>query len=430
MNWLYDFFDANGYVFEIMLCIFFFVWWVEKRRRFLPRAAAVCVGLLAVSAATGFLPFGTVFNKSAQTISIFALCVLGTKLCYKMTAGQTAFYVTAAGAAQHFSYKAARIVLMPVWLLNQTGNQLTIVLNILYPLLFILFAFCCHAFFGKRLRKEDTHQLTNSPMVLFLLIGMQLGTNIFQNMFDACESSLEAYVVFNLFDILCCLFLMALQCEIAKKENEQRNNEIMKQILHQQKQQMKISKENIELINIKCHDIKNQLAMLGSRVPEDEIRELERAVNIYDTALKTGNEALDVLLMEKMMLCENKNIRLDCMIQGDMLSFMKQSDIYSLFGNAVDNAIEAVDKLKDADKRCISIKGREDKGMVIIHFENFYEGELSFDSGLPSTTKADKRYHGFGMKSIRMITERYHGYFSVKAQNGVFMLNILLEIPK
>lgn len=430
MNLLYQFFNANGYVFEIMLCVFFFAWWLEKRARFLWRAAAVCAGLLCVSAVTGFFPFGDVFNRSAQTIAIFILCILGTKLCYKIAAGQAAFYVTAAGAAQHFSYKAARMVLMPIWSLGETKDYVALTLNILYPVLFVLFAFGCHIFFGKRLKKEDVNHLTNSPMVLFLLIGMQLGTNIFQNMFDACDSSLEAYTVFNCFDILCCLFLMALQCEIAKKENEQKNNEIMKQILHQQKQQMKISKENIELINIKCHDIKNQIAMLGSRVPQDEIRELEQAVNIYDTALKTGNEALDVLLMEKMMLCENKNIRLDCMVQGGSLSFMRQSDIYSLFGNAIDNAIEAVDKLKDADKRCISVKGRKDKGMLVIHFENFYEGELAFDSGLPRTTKADKRYHGFGMKSIRMITEKYHGYFSVKANQGVFMLNILLEIPK
>ena len=161
-----------------------------------------------------------------------------------------------------------------------------------------------------------------------------------------------------------------------------------------------MSKENIELINIKCHDIKNQIAMLGSHVPEDEIRDLEKAINIYDTALRTGNEALDVLLMEKFMLCENKNIRLDCMIWGEGLSFMKQSDIYSLFGNAIDNAIEAVDKLSDVEKRCISVKGRADKGMFVIHIENFYEGDISFDSGLPQTTKKDKRYHGFGMKSI------------------------------
>lgn len=119
--------------------------------------------------------------------------------------------------------------------------------------------------------------------------------------------------------------MLSLQCEIAKKENEQHNNQIMKHILHQQKQQMQISKETVELINIKCHDIKNQIAMLGNHVLQKELKELERAIKIYDATFKSGNEALEVLLVEKLMLCESKNIRFDCMAEGKYLSFMKRS---------------------------------------------------------------------------------------------------------
>ena len=170
--------------------------------------------------------------------------------------------------------------------------------------------------------------------------------------------------------------------------------------------------------------------MLGTHVSSEEIRELERAVNIYDTTLKTGNEIFDVILMEKAMVCESKNIRLDCMANGAGLTFMKQSDIYSLFGNVLDNAIEAAEKIEDQERRFISIRVRKDKGMLMIHAENYYSGELEFDGGLPKTTKEDKRYHGFGMKSIRMITEKYHGYFSVKSRDGIFTLNILLPISE
>lgn len=204
----------------------------------------------------------------------------------------------------------------------------------------------------------------------------------------------------------------------------------MQHMLYQQKQQMKLSRETIDLINIKCHDIKNQIASIGNHISEEELAELNRAISIYDTAFKSGNEALDVLLMEKFMQCENKKIRLDCMMEGELLSFMKQSDIYSLFGNAIDNAIEAVDKLTDEEKRCINIRVKESRGMLMIHFENYHMGVVSFDDGLPETTKKDKRYHGFGMKSIRMITEKYHGYLSAGSKDGIFSLNILLPIAK
>lgn len=204
----------------------------------------------------------------------------------------------------------------------------------------------------------------------------------------------------------------------------------MQHLLYQQKQQMKLSQETIDLINVKCHDIKNQIATLGNNIPEDELADLKRAIDIYDTAFKSGNEVLDVLLMEKFMQCENKKIRLDCMIDGELLSFMKKSDVYSLFGNAIDNAIEAVDKINDEEKRCINIRVKKSRGMILVHVENQYLGELSFEEGLPQTTKKDKRYHGFGMKSIRMIVEKYHGFLSAGSKDNMFSLDILLPVPK
>ena len=134
------------------------------------------------------------------------------------------------------------------------------------------------------------------------------------------------------------------------------------------------------------------------------------------------------MLAEKTLLCENKNIQFNCIADGYSLGFMRPSDIYSLFGNAIDNAIEAVERNADESRRCIGMSVKESKGMISAHFENYYAGELDFDDGLPLTTKSDKRYHGFGMKSIKMLAEKYGGYVSVKAEDGVFNLNILLPI--
>lgn len=428
MSIVYNFFDTNGYVFEILLAVSFFCWWMDRRPRFLLRGIAVGMVLLAVSMLWVFIPFDNAWTKSMRTILFFVLCIAGVKTCFEVSVKHAVFYVTAAGAAQHFSFRAARTLLVTVTVFFRLPEKIIL---FAYPALSIIFLLFCYRFFGKELRKKDTDHLTGSPTVLFLLTGMQLSTNVFQNLFDEYSTGggFQVYTIYSLFDMVCCLFLLTLQCEIARKENEQQSNEILKHILYQQKQQMKISKETIELINIKCHDIKNQIAMLGNHVPQEEIQELKRAISIYDTAFKTGNEALDVLMVEKLMLCESKDIRFDCMAEGKNLAFMKQSDIYSLFGNVIDNAIEAADKIGDTEKRCISIKVRMEKGMLMIHSENFYEGEIAFKGGLPQTTKRDKRYHGYGMKSIRMITEKYNGYFTMKAENSIFTLNILLPVP-
>lgn len=429
MSILYHFFETNGYAFEILIAVFFFCGWMDRRPRFLLRGCLSGAVLLAVSMLWTRIPFDNEWTKSMRTTLFFFLCVAMVKLCFEGPLRQAVFYVTAAGAAQHFSFRMARTLLAVSDKYLKPPFELMIAG---YPIFSIFFVFLCYLIFGREMHKKYVKYMTGSQMVLFLLIGMQLCTNVLQNLFDkySAGSGFQAYTIYSLFDMISCLFLLALQCEITSRENEQYNSEILQHLLYQQKQQMEISKENIELINIKCHDIKNQIATFGSRVSQDVIKELEQAINIYDMAFKTGNEALDVLMVEKLMVCENKNIRLDCMMEGQQLSFMKQSDIYALFGNAVDNAIEAVEKLADEERRFISVRVRSEKGMLVIHFENYYEGTITFSKGMPQTTKEDKRYHGFGMKSIRMIVEKYQGHFAVRAQDGIFTLNILLPLSR
>ena len=104
---------------------------------------------------------------------------------------------------------------------------------------------------------------------------------------------------------------------------------------------------------------------------------------------------------------------------------MAPADIYALFGNALDNAIEAV---RGAKRRSISLVVRRAMGVVSVSVENYYapDAQPSFEDGLPQTTKADKANHGFGMRSMRAIAERYGGTLVARAEDGVFHLDIML----
>ena len=115
------------------------------------------------------------------------------------------------------------------------------------------------------------------------------------------------------------------------------------------------------------------------------------------------------------------------MADGKRLDFMKGSDVYSLFGNALDNAIEAVVKLKDKSQRVIGLKVCAVGDMTSINVKNFYDGKIEFNKeGIPDSTKLDKSFHGFGLKSIAMIVEKYGGSLSIVAHDDIFNLNILL----
>jgi sensor histidine kinase regulating citrate/malate metabolism len=231
-----------------------------------------------------------------------------------------------------------------------------------------------------------------------------------------------------LLDLVTCVFLLALTKEIVHRQSAEQDSAIMRHLLHQQKTQLESSKETIELINVKTHDLKKQIARLGDRIPQDEVDELRELVGIYDAVTRTGNEALDVLLAEKVLLCETRGIQFDRLVDGSALDPMKPGDVYALLGNALDNAMEAVADVSDPGRRYIALRVRRSRGLVAVHVENAYAGERTFVDGLPVTTKADTRYHGFGMRSIRMICEKYDGHLSVAARDGVFSLTVLLPL--
>ena len=111
------------------------------------------------------------------------------------------------------------------------------------------------------------------------------------------------------------------------------------------------------------------------------------------------------------------------------LYYIREGDLYSLFGNVLDNAIEAVTNISIPEKRCISINAREVKNYVSISVKNYFNGSLTFtENGLPMTTNPDKDYHGFGMISIKMVVEKYGGTLSVDQDGDIFILSILFPV--
>lgn len=161
------------------------------------------------------------------------------------------------------------------------------------------------------------------------------------------------------------------------------------------------------------------------------IEEVEGAIMIYDHVLETDNEVLNTILSEKSLYCKNHQITLTCIADGAPLDFMSTMDTYALLGNALDNAIEAVSKYKEIEKRVVSLTISAKDSFLCIQTNNYYEGEIQFKDGLPISTKRRNRaYHGFGMKSIKHLSEKYGGTMVTSFKNGIFMLQIVLPFPK
>lgn len=233
------------------------------------------------------------------------------------------------------------------------------------------------------------------------------------------------------YDILCLLTCLTMQYVLSENDILQQEKQKMLQAIQLKADYYKISRENIDLINTKCHDMRHQLRYLIPSAENNERyrRQIEEIINVYDDIVKTDNEALNVVLTEKSLLCRKRNIRISCMADGKALSFLEDMDIYSLFGNLLDNAIESVEKLNDDEKRVIDLSVSRKNGFVFIQVMNYFEGELQFDGALPVTQKENRDYHGYGLRSVRLIAEKYHGQMTLKPQDHFFVVDLLIPVP-
>ena len=236
------------------------------------------------------------------------------------------------------------------------------------------------------------------------------------------------------FAMLCVILVLFMQMEIHYRKKMQLENDMRERIWSLEKKQFEERKEQIDLINRKCHDLKHQIAALeyvsDKKDYQKSIQEIKDAVQMYDEDLHTGNLALETIIKEKKLQCEKEGIVLKCVVEGIPQEFMDVVDLYVLLGNIVDNTMESVMQLTDALERIIEIRLYRDRNMIRMVFRNRYKGTIRFDSGLPVSTKPQDGYHGFGLKSIAQIVEKYSGAMTIDTDNEVFLLKIMIPVPK
>lgn len=211
-----------------------------------------------------------------------------------------------------------------------------------------------------------------------------------------------------------------------------RELDAIKNILQNQYVQYRQSRESIDVINRKYHDLKHQIAVL--RAEEDPARrsafldQMEEEIQHYEAQNKTGNSVLDTVLTGKCLYCAKHQIKLTCVADGARLSFMDVMDICTLFGNALDNAIECELSIPDKEKRLIHLEVYTKKDFLVIRCENYCPAPPVFQDGLPMTTKADREYHGYGLKSMRYTAQKYGGTMTVQAKDEWFQLTLLFPL--
>ncbi|VIG16497.1 ATP-binding domain-containing protein [Clostridioides difficile] len=180
------------------------------------------------------------------------------------------------------------------------------------------------------------------------------------------------------------------------------------------------------------HDMKNHLICIkemnkNNCDTSNYIKNLEKKLDEYNNMFDTGNIALNIILKEKKDLCIKKEIRFIAGIDFSQCNFINEEDVCSIFANALDNAIEACDKIKEGIKS-ISLQGRLINNFFVIKLSNTKSNFIIEKNKNFITTKKNKEFHGLGIKSIKNTLERYDGTANIEFTDTMFSLNILIPL--
>lgn len=328
--------------------------------------------------------------------------------------------LTISDIIDYFTEKSFSILSFPSW-----GIRIA---SIIVCVPFI--AFFVHFCYKRRDLKTNIASIT---IFCFFSIVLSNVLNLFQlgvTREGDISALLFAFYAFNLISLISIIFLIFF--EISHNELEREKDRIY-QIQQLESRQYQIYKENIDIINIKCHDLRHQIREMKnsqSSLSKEDLNNIENEIRIYDTKVKSGNENVDFILQEKSLFCNKNGIILNCIIDGKLLSFLKDSELFSLLGNILDNAIDSCLKIENQNERNIIIKIHKALGGILIYEQNPYVGEIRYENGLPLSDKEDKKIHGYGMKSIKMIVENYNGTLTIKSENHFYSITIFFPLSE
>lgn len=277
---------------------------------------------------------------------------------------------------------------------------------------------------------RDRQPDVNNVFLLFFVIATHFVTNVLSTWVrtDSLQSG-----PFAICSVMCYVLLLMVQFGAFQVSLLERERDLNRRLFRLRERQQRESQESVEVVNVKFHDLKHQIAALrqmeGGEVRERCLEELEHSIDAYDAAVHSGEPAVDAILTEKSMRCWSRGIDFSCMVDGPCLMGLGVVDLYTLLGNALDNAIEAAEKVPSWEARVVSVQAWRRGGLAFLCVENSCVGTVELgEDGLPATSKDDPDYHGFGLRSIRDVAARHGGNVTLNAEDGRFSLTVLLPL--
>ena len=236
---------------------------------------------------------------------------------------------------------------------------------------------------------------------------------------------------------VCCIWLMCLIMyfivqQMSKDNQTKLEYELMKEKEKYSKESMEIIKRSNEELREFKHDLKNYLLPLQEAMetmPQSEMvkvwEKINQKIEDVQTLIQTGNSYVDSMINTKITLARSEKVDVKCTILSKMEG-IDDLEFCSVFGNLMDNAIEAERKV--TEKKEIIIFVEEKMGYLRLEIQNKIEKSVLNENSSLNTTKKDTSSHGIGHKSVKRTMQKVGGALKYYETGDLFCAEAVFPI--
>ena len=263
-------------------------------------------------------------------------------------------------------------------------------------------------------------------ILIILLLLLSKDIDIYLVIFLCILLTIINIMLFILYDFLIQYIKQKIDKEILEKENQFNLK------------QLNIIKTNYEILEEFRHDFKNHIIHINRCAMNNNLNEIIKYTNnLLDKTkindefnVNTGNLVIDSLLSFKFQEILKNNIKLKYDIKIPYDLNINSVDLICILGNLIDNIIEANLMLDNIKDRYANINIKYVQKNLLINLENSFK-EVKFDINKNlKTIKKDKAKHGFGLKNIKKIVDKYNGNMEMDIRENKFITQIGLILKK
>lgn len=373
-------------------------------------------------------PLLDIFLLSAYYVLLFVNLYLSNKCSIKRILYVCLVYLSVDSILQSVLHY------LTISLFNNYDDMLLVFLNSVF---ICIFAFLVIKLLVKK-HKNFLFQVSAIPDRIYILILLSLifSGGLIEFQLSMANMKMQGmlskfFIVISIFLLLFIIGSLVFNC-ISRAYFENVSSILEKQVNEQVDYYKKIDKIDKDLRHFR-HDYKNHMICVQSLIEAkeyDEATEYLKGITLHKTILSrgfsSGNSIADVLLSDKSEWAEK--VGAEIQFEGVIYENIPPADLCTILSNAIDNAIEACDKIQSNEQKIISVKCSYIKRIQFIDITNPVSEDVKITNNVVETSKVDKNIHGIGLYNIRRTLMKYYGEFEISCKDKTFAMSIAFKV--